>query len=130
MRKTFALLLIILLPTLMVAQVNQTVRNRPVVFRHVTLIDMTSEQPKPNITVIVSGNRIAEIGKNIKTPKNAEVVDASGKFLIPGLWDNYTYTLDAVRKNFPFFELLIAHGVTGVRDAGTGMDLPEIAKLR
>src|SRR5947209_7875785 len=130
MRKTFAILLIILLPTLTIAQANQTVPNRPIVFRHVTLIDMTSEQPKSDMTVVVKGNRIAEIGTNVRVPKNAEVIDATGNFLIPGLWDNYTFTLDAVRNNFPFFELLIAHGVTGVRDAGTGMDLREIAKLR
>jgi hypothetical protein len=43
--------------------------------------------------------------------------------MIPGLWDNYTFTLEAVRKNFPYYELLIAHGVLGVRDAGTSMDL-------
>ncbi|MCA1622903.1 MAG: hypothetical protein LC778_03750 [Acidobacteria bacterium] len=100
------------------------------VFRNVTLIDMRGEQPQPNMTVIVSGNRVAKIGKNLRIPKNAEIVDATGKFLIPGLWDNYTYTLEAVKNNFPFFELLIAHGVTGVRDVGTSMNLTEAAKLR
>lgn len=82
------------------------------------------------MTVVVSGSRIASIGKNINIPKNAEVIDASGKFLIPGLWDNYTFTLEAVKNNLPYFELLIAHGVTGVRDVGTSMDLREAAKLR
>jgi len=130
MKEAILLLLIILLPTLLFAQANQVVQNRPIVFRNVVLIDMRSEQPKPNMTVLISGNRIAKIGKNIKIPKNAEVVDASGKFLIPGLWDNYTYTLEAVKNNFPYFELLIAHGVTGVRDVGTSMDLREAARLR
>jgi len=131
MKKTiFLLLLIILLPILNFAQVNRTAQNRPLVLRNVTLIDMTGAKPKPNITVVIEGNRISKIGKNIKIPKNAEVVDASGKFLIPGLWDNYTYTLEAVKNNFPYFELLIAHGVTGVRDVGTSMDLGEAARLR
>jgi len=130
MRKLFALLLIMILPMLVIAQNKPAAQNRPLVFRNVTLIDMRSEQPKPNMTVLISGNRIAKIGKNIKIPKNAEVIDASGKFLIPGLWDNYTYTLEAVKNNFPYFELLIAHGVTGVRDVGTSMDLAEAARLR
>jgi hypothetical protein len=130
MRKLFALLLIMILPMLVIAQNKPAAQNRPLVFRNVSLIDMRSEQPQPNMTVLISGNRIAKIGKNIKIPKNAEVVDASGKFLIPGLWDNYTYTLEAVKNNFPYFELLIAHGVTGVRDVGTSMDLAEAARLR
>jgi imidazolonepropionase-like amidohydrolase len=116
MRKTFALLLIILLPTLMVAQANQTVQNRPVVFRNVMLIDMTGAQPKPNMTVVVSGNRIAKIGKHIKVTKSAEIIDAAGKFLIPGLWDMHTHSReDAFTRNF-IFPLDIANGVTAIRD--------------
>lgn len=68
MRKITTLLLIILLPTLLVAQVRQTEKNRSIVFRNVTLIDMTGEQPKPNMTVAISGNRITEIGKSVKIP--------------------------------------------------------------
>jgi predicted amidohydrolase len=134
MRELLASLLIMFLPVLLTAQDKPAAQSRPVVFRNVTLIDMRSEQPKPNMTVLISGNRIVKIGKNIKIPKNAEVVDASGKFLIPGLWDNYTFTLDykllAAKNNFPLFELIIAHGVTGVGDAGTAMDLADAAKLR
>jgi imidazolonepropionase-like amidohydrolase len=130
MRRTFTFLIIILLPTLTVAQANQAAQNRPVVFRHVTLIDMTNEQPKPNMTVIVSGNRIAGIGKNIKVPKNAQIIDASGKFLIPGLWDMHVHTL---RKGRPpiFFPLFIANGVTSVRDMGSSLEeLDQLKELR
>lgn len=130
MKNTAALLLIILLPLLVCGQANQTAPNRPLVFRNAAVIDMRSEQPIFGMTVVVRNNRIAKIGKNIKIPKNAEVVDASGKFLMPGLWDNYTYTFEAEKNNFPFFELLIANGVTGVRDVGTSLDLQEAAKLR
>ena len=130
MRNTFALLVTLVLPMLLIAQDKKAAQNHPVVFRNVTLIDMRSEQPQSGMTVMFSGNRITEIGRSIRIPKNAEVIDATGKFLIPGLWDNYTFTLEAVRKSVPYFELLIAHGVTGVRDAGTSMDLTEAAKLR
>ena len=92
-----------------------------IVFRNAAVIDMTGEQPKPNMTVIVRGNRIAEVGKNIKIPKNAQVVDASGKFLIPGLWDMHTHMFNNISRagtndkdiNFPLF---IANGVTNARD--------------
>ncbi len=65
MRKLFALLLIMILPMLVIAQNKPAAQNRPLVFRNVTLIDMRSEQPKPNMTVLISGNRIAKIGKSI-----------------------------------------------------------------
>lgn len=122
--------MIITLPTLVVAQVNQTAQNRPVVFRNVMLIDMRGEKPQPNMTVVVSGTRIAKIGRNIKIPKDAEVVDAGGKFLMPGLWENFSYTLDAVKEGFPYFEMMVAHGVTGARDSGTHMDLAEAKRLQ
>lgn len=133
MKEKFALLLIFLLPTLLAAQNDQTVQNRPLVFRYVTLIDMTNEQPKPNMTVVIEGNRIAAIGKNIKIPKNAEVVDASGKFLIPGLWDMHTHMFNNISRagtndkdiNFPLF---IANGVTGVRDMGSDAEDIKLAR--
>jgi imidazolonepropionase-like amidohydrolase len=92
-----------------------------IVFRNATVIDMTGDQPKPNMTVIVRGNRIAKIGKNLRIPKNAEVFDASGKFMIPGLWDMHTHMFNNISRagtndsdvNFPLF---VANGVTGVRD--------------
>ncbi|MGI8545305.1 MAG: amidohydrolase family protein [Aridibacter sp.] len=122
MKKIFVLLLItILLPTLIVAQMNQSVPHRPLVFRNVTLIDMKDKQPKLNATVVIYGNRITEIGKNIKTPKNSQVIDGSGKYLIPGLWDMHVHLFNNVSRigthnkeqNFP---LLVANGITGVRD--------------
>jgi imidazolonepropionase-like amidohydrolase len=102
-------------------------RNSTVVFHNVTLIDMTSEQPKPNMTVIVKGNHIAKIGKNLKISENAEVIDASGKFLIPGLWDMHVHifsNVDAPGTNNKdkYFPLLIANGVTGVREMFTDPD--------
>ncbi len=121
MKKTILLLLIILSPTLLVAQ------NRPVVFRNVTLIDMRSEQPKPNMTVIVSGNRISKIGVNLKIPKNANVIDATGKFLIPGLWDMHVHAL--TRWEWASL-LLLANGVTGIRDTGTIVEPAEIVRIR
>jgi imidazolonepropionase-like amidohydrolase len=118
--RDYKILLLFLLFTLCCAAVKAQVKSATV-FRNVTVIDMTGEQPKPNITVIVRGSRIAEIGVNLQIPKKAEVVDASGKFLIPGLWDMHTHMFNNITRvgtsdkeiNFPLF---IANGVTSVRD--------------
>ena len=84
----------------------------PLVLTHVTLIDMTGAPPKPDMTVIISGNRIARVGKTsqVPLPKFADVVDANGRFLIPGLWDMHIHWYD--REYLPLF---LANGVTGVR---------------
>ncbi len=129
MRGIFTLLLLILLPTSLVAQFKLTAESRPVVFNRVTVIDMTGAPLKPNMTVIVVGDRIATLGKTgkVRLPKNPQIIDASGKFLIPGLWDMHVHSggYENGRKHFPS---LVAHGITGVRDMGTPLD--EILRLR
>ena len=70
------------------------------------------------MTVIVAGNRIADVGKTgkVRVPRNAQIIDASGKFLIPGLWDMHAHTrTDALTRQI-VFPLNIANGVTGIRD--------------
>src|SRR6476620_9206100 len=101
-----------------------------VAFQNVTVLDMRSENPRRGMTVLIRGERIEGVGKELKIPQAAKVLDGNGKFLIPGLWDNYTFTLDAISRKLPYFELLIANGITGVRDAGTSMNPAEAARLR
>ena len=83
----------------------------------VTVIDATGTPAQAHMTVIITGDRITEIAKKgeVAIPKDAQVIDGAGKFLIPGLWDMHVHT---VIKSLPetFFPLFIANGVTGVRD--------------
>lgn len=112
MRKILSLLLTTLLPTILLAQ------TKPLVFTRVTVIDLVDAKPKTDMTVIVEGNRITSISKSnkIRIPKNAQVIDAGGKFLIPGLWDMHAHTrTDALTRQI-VFPLNIANGVTGIRD--------------
>ncbi|HMC86992.1 MAG TPA: hypothetical protein VKI61_15800, partial [Chitinophagaceae bacterium] len=53
---------------------------------HVIVIAMTSASLQNNMTVVVTGNKITGIGKTgqLKIPAGATVIDASGKYLIPG----------------------------------------------
>src|SRR5437016_11681952 len=79
------------------------------------------------MTVIIQDDRIANIGKTakIKPPKNAKIVDAHGKFLIPGLWDMHVHTIfgdwipGGKEISLPLF---VANGVTGIRDMGGDLD--------
>ncbi|MGA3285656.1 MAG: amidohydrolase family protein [Verrucomicrobiota bacterium] len=81
---------------------------------HVTVIDGTGAKPKADQTVLVAGERIVAVGTShrIKLPADLRVIDGTGKFLIPGLWDMHVHMSEVPH----FSELCIANGVTGVRD--------------
>jgi hypothetical protein len=82
---------------------------------HITVIDATGAPPQTDMTVLIKGGRIAEIGKagRLRVAEGARVVDGTGKFLIPGLWDMHVH--NTYRE---FLTLFIANGITGVRDMG------------
>ena len=115
MRKMTALLLFLSLTALLPAQVRQTAGPNTLVFTHVTVIDATGAPAKPDLAVVITGDHITALDKTerIVPPKGARVVDAKGKFIIPGLWDMHVHTS---HKNF--LTLFIANGITSVRDMG------------
>ena len=84
----------------------------PLVVVHANLFDAESAQTLPNRTVVVTGNRITAVGNDgqIDLPKNAEIVDAAGKTLMPGLWDMHVHVQPGDGM------LHMACGVTSVRD--------------
>ena len=87
------------------------------VIKHVKVIDATGRGPEPNMTVIVDGDRIVAVSPSRRThiPRKAVVVDGTGKFLIPGLWDMHVHGASDARA--PWSHLLfLANGVVGVRD--------------
>ncbi len=126
MRKIPALLLTLLLPGLLLAQKTTTSQSRPLVLTHLTVIDVTRGQAKPDMTVIIEGGQIIALGKSrtIKVPQGAQVIDATGKYLIPGLWDMHVHEWNKE----VFFPLFIANGITGVRDMFS--PLPPIKQWR
>ncbi|HEX5720737.1 MAG TPA: amidohydrolase family protein [Thermoanaerobaculia bacterium] len=110
MKKPFLALLLLALPALLLAQPPQA--PRPLVFTHVTLLDMTGAPAQPDMTVVITGERITEIGSSVsvRMPPDAQVIDATGKFLIPGLWDMHVHWFHQ-----DYLPLFIANGVTGIR---------------
>ena len=96
---------------------------RPLVILHATVIDPATSSAQPDRAVVVRGHRITEVAPaaNFQTPGEAHVVDATGQFLIPGLWDMHVHSVFG--DWFPggrdvILPLFIANGVTGVRDMG------------
>ncbi len=106
----------------------------PVAITHVTVVDTTGGPARPDMTVVVEGNRITQVAPaaGARIPKNARKIDGAGKFLIPGLWDMHIHTFfgDWVpggrEVTLPLF---VANGVTGVRDMGSDLE-PILAARR
>ena len=102
----------------------------PIVIRHVTVIDTTGGPALLGRTVVVSGGLIAQVVVDdaySPVSPDAKVIDATGKFLIPGLWDMHVHL--ASESGLPLF---LANGVTGVRvmwgnPAMTGFPVPHTA---
>jgi imidazolonepropionase-like amidohydrolase len=84
---------------------------------NVTVIDIATGARAPNSTVLIRGNRITAVGPsaNVTIPSGARRVDGGGKFVIPGLWDMHMHLSMTGRSALA---LLLANGVTGVRDMG------------
>lgn len=113
LKRLLALLLLLALPARTAPPPAPTAEKaRPLVLTHVTVIDATGAPAQADRTVVILGDRIAEIGAgaSVRVPRDAQVVDATGKFLIPGLWDMHVHWLH--RDYLPLF---IANGVTGIR---------------
>ena len=83
-----------------------------VVLTHITVVDVTSGHVRPDYTVVVTGQRITDMGATptVTVPPGSRVVNGTRKFLIPGLWDMHVHWSDK-----DYLPLFIANGVTGVR---------------
>ena len=95
------------------------------------LIDGTGSQPQPNTDVLIEGDRIVAVGKNLVVEKSSERevrrVDATGLTVMPGLIDAHTHiTLGEPRTNDELFmhrdpataAILAAYNVRKVLRAG------------
>ena len=90
-------------------------RKGALVITGATLIDGTGGAPLADAVVVIEGDRITAVGPRdkIPIPKGATVVDARGKFLLPGLWDMHAHF-----EQVEWGPTYLAAGVTTVRDVG------------
>jgi imidazolonepropionase-like amidohydrolase len=98
-----------------------------------TLIDGTGAEPVHNATVLVEGDRITAVGRGLDIPRDAEVIDAAGATLMPGMIDCHVHLTSnadslqerlltpyslTIAKAFTNAKLTLDSGFTTVRDAG------------
>ena len=99
---------------------------------NVTVIDAMNGLRESQTVVFEKDRIIAIETTNDKPLEVLKVIDGTGKFLIPGLWDMHVHLTydDAFTDDMP--SLFLAYGITSVRDTGGLIDklLPVIDKMR
>jgi len=98
-------------------------RKHGLAITHVTVIDATGSTPQPDRTVLISDQKVAAVTPTgaAQIPQGAQILDASGKFLIPGLADMHVHLTGAGEPSGSrefILPWLIANGITTVRDMG------------
>ena len=93
----------------------------PLVFTGARLFDAREAVSRPGMTVVVSGQRISAVGADgsVAIPPGAEIVDAKGKTLLPGLFDMHAHP----SPDDGMLHLLA--GVTSIRDMAAEPDARE-----
>jgi imidazolonepropionase-like amidohydrolase len=83
------------------------------------IVDGLSDVTKKDMTLIIENGRITKIGNrsDIEIPENADVIDVSGKTLIPGLWDMHAHS-----NQVQWAPAYLAGGITTIRDNGNEVE--------
>ena len=91
-----------------------------IAFTNANVITMLDDKVLSDQTVLVSGSRIHAVGRDIALPKKTTIIDASNKYLLPGLAEMHGHTpVPGGNAAAPFVKdmmfLYVANGVTTVR---------------
>ena len=122
-------ILMLAIPAIQFAQVSVPAPSGSFAIEHVTVLDIATGTRTTNQTVVVTGNKISAVGPADKTkaPTGARIVDGTGKFLMPGLWDMHVHALRLMDRGLP---LGVYYGLTGVRDMGSTLEQVAEARIR
>ena len=95
---------------------GSTVQTGTIAIRNVTVIPATGSTPITGATVVIAAGRIQQIERSaVQLPTGARIVDGTGKFLIPGLFEMHSHVSKARASALGLF---VVNGVTTVRDMG------------
>ena len=62
-----------------------------ILIKNAQVWDGLSDTVQPNTSVLIQDNLIVAVGPSIRTPRGAQIIDARGKTLIPGLSDAHVH---------------------------------------
>lgn len=94
------------------------------ILTNVNVVDTRFGAIAANQTVVIKNGRISSIARHGLIPANrsTQIVNATGKYLIPGLWDMHVHSVRGSGLGWDehvIYPLYVANGVTGIRDMST-----------
>jgi len=107
---------------LLAASSVQARENADLLIRGASVVDVAHGSILPRQAVAVRGDSIVAVGPDRTISRRFEskrTVDASGKFVMPGLWDMHVHFgggPELIAENKALLPLYVAYGVTAVRD--------------
>jgi hypothetical protein len=110
------LLLTMLFSSLSLANAPNT--QTMLVIKHVNIVNVIDGSIQPNMTVSIENKTIKNISPTQETSQTEQTqsIDATGKYMIPGLWDMHVHLARLGSElSFPLF---LSNGIVGVRDMG------------
>lgn len=121
----------VLVPSLMLAACASEADAPDLAIENVTVIDAAGGA-RAGQTVVVDDGRIVQVADAGAPSGATEVVDGTGRFLIPGLWDFHVHLTYDDRFTDAMPGLFLRHGITSIRDTGGMLDrvLPVVQRLR
>ena len=117
MRNALAALLLIATPVI--------AQERVTLIRNATILTITNGVIE-NGSVLIRGSKIAAVGRDVAAPSGARVIDATGKFVMPGIIDTHSHTAVDGSVN----EVLLPNtGMVRIADALTNDDISAYRQL-
>lgn len=103
----------IILSLCLVITTGSFAQQKRLILQNINVVDVEKGKILSGQTVAITGDRISSITKpaSFKASATDSVVESTGQYLIPGLWDMHTH----VWAPDYFFPLFIANGITGIR---------------
>ncbi len=97
--------------------------NHALAITNVNVVDVTDGSVARNVTIFIRGNRILWVAKHalLEHGEHLQVVNGVDRYVIPGLWNMHVHLVQDVPADYServLMPLMIANGVTGVRDMG------------
>lgn len=114
-RRISAVRLIVLSALAVAAGSPAVARAQVVALTHANIIDATGAPVKRDVTIVMRGRLIEQVGAGLAVPSGARVIDVGGRYVLPGLIDAHVHIASLANA-----KRALESGVTTVRSASVG----------
>ena len=95
-----------------------------------TVVDIRTGRLLRAQTIVITGDRITALSRRGEIPPHAKVINAAGRYVIPGFWDMHVHALWSTDQVQRMFDLFLANGITAIRDMGSPLPVDEALQWR